>query len=89
METKELMIGDKVIVKVPSQIPVPMYCTLGLLMIIQGLCKSSLSHSRQKYLRRMGGGRREIEIEYQLNGLTNSFDENDLFATKEELLKSL
>lgn len=37
----------------------------------------------------LGGGEEEIEISYKLNGLTNSFDESDLFATKEELLKSL
>lgn len=38
----------------------------------------------------LGGGEEEIEISYQLNGLTTDrFDEKDLFATKEELLKSL
>lgn len=37
----------------------------------------------------LGGGEEEIEISYKLNGLTNSFGESDLFATKEELLKSL
>lgn len=37
----------------------------------------------------LGVGEKEIEISYKLNGLTDSFDENDLFATKEELLKSL
>ena len=38
----------------------------------------------------LGGGEKEIEISYQLNGLTTDrFDESDLFATKEELLKSL
>lgn len=37
----------------------------------------------------LGGGEEEIEISYKLNGLSNSFYESDLFATKEELLKSL
>lgn len=38
----------------------------------------------------LGGGEKEIEISYQLNGpTTDRFDEKDLFATKEELLKSL
>lgn len=37
----------------------------------------------------LGGGEKEIEISYKLCGLTDSFDEKDLFATKEELLKSL
>ena len=37
----------------------------------------------------LGVGEKEIEISYKLNGLTDSFDEKELFATKEELLKSL
>lgn len=37
----------------------------------------------------LGGGEEEIAISYKLCGLTDSFDEKDLFATKEELLKSL
>ena len=37
----------------------------------------------------LGGGEEEIEISYKLCGLTDSFDEESLFATKEELLKSL
>lgn len=37
----------------------------------------------------LGGGEEEIEISYKLCGLTDSFDEKNLFATKEELLKSL
>ena len=37
----------------------------------------------------LGGGEEEIEISYKLCGLTDSFDEKALFATKEELLKSL
>ena len=37
----------------------------------------------------LGGEENEIEISYKLNGLTNSFDESDLFAIKEEFLKSL
>ena len=37
----------------------------------------------------LGGEEKEIEISYKLNGLSNSFDESDLFATNEELLKSL
>lgn len=37
----------------------------------------------------LGGEEKEIEISYKLNGLSNSFDESDLFATKEELLNSL
>lgn len=37
----------------------------------------------------LGGGEKEIEISYKLCGLTDSFDEKNLFATKEELLKSL
>lgn len=37
----------------------------------------------------LGGGEDEIEISYKLCGLTDSFDEKTLFATKEELLKSL
>lgn len=37
----------------------------------------------------LGGGEKEIEISYKLCGLTDSFNEKDLFATKEELLKSL
>ena len=38
----------------------------------------------------LGGSEDEIEISYQLNGpTTDRFDEKDLFATKEELLKSL
>ena len=52
METKELMIGDKVMVKVLSQIPEPMYSTLGQLMIIQEIYKSSQSHfsmTKRKY----------------------------------------
>lgn len=32
---------------------------------------------------------KEIAISYQLNGLTDLFDEENLFATKEELLNSL
>ena len=37
----------------------------------------------------LGGGEKEIEILYKLCGLTDSFDEKVLFATKEELLNSL
>lgn len=37
----------------------------------------------------LGGSEEEIEISYKLCGSTDSFDEKDLFATKEELLKSL
>ena len=37
----------------------------------------------------IGGGENDIEISYKLCGLTDSFDEKNLFATKEELLKSL
>lgn len=37
----------------------------------------------------LGGGEEEIDISYKLCGLTDSFDEGNLFATKEELLKSL
>lgn len=37
----------------------------------------------------LGGGEEEIEISYKLCGLTDSFDEKNMFATKEELLKSL
>ena len=37
----------------------------------------------------LGGGEEEIEISYKLCGSTDSFDEKNLFATKEELLKSL
>lgn len=37
----------------------------------------------------LGGGEEEIEISYKLCGLTDSFEEKNLFATKEELLKSL
>lgn len=37
----------------------------------------------------LGGEEKEIEISYKLCGLTDSFDEKYLFATKEELLKSL
>ena len=34
-------------------------------------------------------GEMNIEIHYQLNGIDDLFDEENLFATKEELLKSL
>lgn len=37
----------------------------------------------------LGGGEEEISISYKLCGLTDSFEEKNLFATKEELLKSL
>lgn len=37
----------------------------------------------------LGGGEEEIEISYKLCGLTDSFEEKNLFATKEELLNSL
>ena len=63
MKPTDLMIKDWVMVKVLSQIPILMYCTLGLLMIIQGMCKSSQSHSLLKFLRKMGG--------YILNIVTN------------------
>ena len=37
-----------------------MYCTLGLLMIIQGIFKSSLLHSLPKFSRKMGGKKLNI-----------------------------
>ena len=37
----------------------------------------------------LGGSEEEIAISYKLCGSTDSFDEKELFATKEELLKSL
>lgn len=37
----------------------------------------------------LGGEEKEIEISYKLCGLTDSFDEKEIFATKEELLKYL
>ena len=37
-----------------------MYCILGLLMIIQGIFKSSLLHSLPKFSRKMGGKKLNI-----------------------------
>ena len=37
----------------------------------------------------LGGSEEDIEISYKLCGLTDSFDEKELFTTKEELLNSL
>ena len=37
----------------------------------------------------LGGGEKDISIVYELDGLDKRFDEEVLFATKEELLKSL
>ena len=37
----------------------------------------------------LGSSEEDIEISYKLCGLTDSFGEKELFATKEELLKSL